>query len=182
MSASGRTPGISYTKQIVIETPSKEDISRQEYEKEIAATVRSFLSKNDPGGNRFLCLVLFYGIPLRVGPAHPGLLEERRILELRAQLSSLKERAAGKDPQGTKEVKDDIARIENEISKLSMARQGASVDSEIALVMENKYPLGGWLPNRYFAGFQGKNRDREEPHGSPPPTPPYIRITYTAVR
>lgn len=26
------------------------------------------------------------------------------------------------------------------------------------------------------------NRDREEPRGSSPPTPPYIRITYTAVR
>jgi hypothetical protein len=26
------------------------------------------------------------------------------------------------------------------------------------------------------------NRDREEPRGSPPPTPPHMRITYTAVR
>jgi hypothetical protein len=26
------------------------------------------------------------------------------------------------------------------------------------------------------------NRDRGEPHGSSPPTPPYIRVTYTAVR
>src|SRR5512136_1834098 len=26
------------------------------------------------------------------------------------------------------------------------------------------------------------NQDREEPHGTSPPTPPYIRITYTAVR
>ena len=26
------------------------------------------------------------------------------------------------------------------------------------------------------------NRDREGPHGLPPPTPPYVRVTYTAVR
>src|SRR5262245_36813235 len=26
------------------------------------------------------------------------------------------------------------------------------------------------------------NRDRGDPHGSPPPTPPCVRITYTAVR
>jgi len=26
------------------------------------------------------------------------------------------------------------------------------------------------------------NQDREVPHGTPPPTPPYVRITYTAVR
>jgi hypothetical protein len=26
------------------------------------------------------------------------------------------------------------------------------------------------------------NQDREMPHGTPPPTPPYVRVTYTAVR
>lgn len=37
-----------------------------------------------------------------------------------------------------------------------MARQGASVDSEIALVRENTYPLEGWLPNKYYVGFRGR--------------------------
>jgi uncharacterized protein (TIGR03790 family) len=142
---------------VVIETSRGEEIGRQEYEKEIAAPVRRFLLRNDPGGTRFMCLVLLYGIPLRVGPARPGLLDELRILELQGQLSSLKDRAAGKDPQETKKVEDDIARIENEISRVGKARQGASVDSEIALVMEARHPLKGWLPNRYFAGFRGKN-------------------------
>jgi len=30
----------------------------------------------------------------------------------------------------------------------------ASVDSELALVLTQKYPLDGWLPNPYFLGFQ----------------------------
>nr|WP_320011955.1 TIGR03790 family protein [uncultured Desulfobulbus sp.] len=30
----------------------------------------------------------------------------------------------------------------------------ASVDSELALVLTEKYPLDGWLPNPYFLGFQ----------------------------
>lgn len=99
---------------IVIETSREEDIGREEYEKEIAAPVRSFLSRNDPEGRRFLCLVLLYGIPLRIGPARPGLLDEIRVQELRMQLSNLKERTAGTHPKETKGLKDDIARIEKE--------------------------------------------------------------------
>ena len=72
------------------------------------------------------------------------------------QLSNLKERTAGTHPKETKGLKDDIARIEKEISRVSMARQGASVDSEIALVRENTYPLEGWLPNKYYVGFRGR--------------------------
>jgi len=35
---------------------------------------------------------------------------------------------------------------------------------------------------RKIFDLRKNNRDREEPRGSPPPTPPYIRVTYTAVR
>ena len=142
---------------VFLETSTGEDIGREEYEKEIATPVRRFLVQNDPDGNRFLCLVLFYGMPLRVGPARLGILEELRVLELQKQLSTLKEKPLGKDPQDTKRRNDDIAHMESEITKINMARQGASIDSEIALVMENKYSLEGWLPNKYFVGFKGKN-------------------------
>ncbi len=87
-------------------------------------------------------------------------LDEIRIHELRMHLSSLKEKvkaAAGKPPQETKGLRDDISRTEKEILRVSKAWQGASVDSEIALVREIKYPLEGWLPNKYYVGFRGKN-------------------------
>jgi len=32
----------------------------------------------------------------------------------------------------------------------------AAVDSELALVLADAYPLAGWLPNPYFLGFKGK--------------------------
>jgi uncharacterized protein (TIGR03790 family) len=32
----------------------------------------------------------------------------------------------------------------------------AAVDSELALVLTDRYPLEGWLPNPYFLGFQGQ--------------------------
>jgi uncharacterized protein (TIGR03790 family) len=34
--------------------------------------------------------------------------------------------------------------------------QGAAVDSELALVREDNYPLDRWLPNKYFLGYRGK--------------------------
>ncbi|OPY70045.1 MAG: hypothetical protein A4E57_00798 [Syntrophorhabdaceae bacterium PtaU1.Bin034] len=139
---------------LVIETSAREDIDRDEYEKEIAAPIRKLLLRNDPEGHRFSCLVLFKGIPLRVGPPRLSVSEGMRMAVLQKELSDLMERKTGKETKG---LQEDIVRIEKEISQLGMARQGASVDSEIALVMENKHPLKGWLPNRYFVGFRGKN-------------------------
>jgi hypothetical protein len=31
----------------------------------------------------------------------------------------------------------------------------ASLDSEIVLVLEDAYPLSGWIPNPYFLSFRG---------------------------
>ena len=99
---------------IVIDATTDEDIGREDYDIEIAGPVRRFLERNDPEGKRFSCLVLLYGIPLRVGPPRLGLLDEMHVRELRMQLSSLKERAAGKKPEEARDLKDDIARIEKE--------------------------------------------------------------------
>ncbi|HQJ07860.1 MAG TPA: TIGR03790 family protein, partial [Deltaproteobacteria bacterium] len=144
---------------IVVETTTKEDVGREDYDREIAAPVRSFLLKNDPTMSRFSCLVLIYGIPLRISPPLLEPFDRIRLRELHMQLARLKEReqaATGRSPREIKEIKDDIARTENEISRVSKARQVASVDSELALVREDTYPLEGWLPNRYYAGFRGK--------------------------
>lgn len=138
---------------ITLTTSRQEVINREEYTKHVAAPVRSFLMKNDPEGNRYACLVLFYGIPLRVSPPRPSSADEKRIRGLRTQLSMLKTQAA----QQAEGSKNDITKLEEEISRLSNARQGASVDSEIALVMEDSYPLDGWVPNKYFAVFRGRN-------------------------
>ena len=43
-----------------------------------------------------------------------------------------------------------------EIDRIGKAFQGASVDSELALVREDRYSLDGWLPNKYFLGYRNK--------------------------
>ena len=62
---------------IELDTVTEEDIGRQEYERDIAGPIRDFLLKQDPEGRRFRCIVLMYGIPLRVGPPAPG--EEEKL-------------------------------------------------------------------------------------------------------
>ncbi len=147
---------VSVQNIINIDCTREEDVSREEYEKKIAAPVRSFLSKNDPQGIRFLCLVTVYGVPLRVGPGGLSAMNEIRVKELQLKVSALKEKAAGAQSPAAKESGDEIARLEDEISRIRRLRQGASVDSELALVMEDGHALEGWLPNKYFVGFKGK--------------------------
>jgi uncharacterized protein (TIGR03790 family) len=144
---------------VQIETSRKEQIGREQFEREVASPVRGFLTKNDPEGKRFKCIVLVYGIPLRVDPPRLTTQEQTRVLELRKRLAELQEKmktSDGSDPQPAKTMKDEIARTEKEIQQASKALQRASVDSEIALVMEKEYPLDGWLPNRYSVAFRGK--------------------------
>jgi uncharacterized protein (TIGR03790 family) len=78
---------------------------------------------------------------------------------LRLKLTDLKKKItqSGIPRQESETLQGDIDRLEEELQRLSKARQGASVDSEIALVMEPAYPLEGWLPNRYYVGFRGKD-------------------------
>jgi len=144
---------------LLVETSREEFIGREGYDREIAGPVRIFLLKNDPAGGRFACLVLFKGIPLRVGPARLGPFEKAQILQLKEELSGLtaKEKADGASPEKKKALRNDIVRIKAELLRVSRSDEGASVDSELALVMENGYPLAGWVPNRFFLGYQGRD-------------------------
>jgi uncharacterized protein (TIGR03790 family) len=105
---------------IQLDTAREEHISREAYDETIASPIRSFLRRNDPQGKRLGCIVLMYGMPLRVGPHKT------------------------------------IAALKNEVKPAGTATSGASVDSELALVMERQYTLEGWLPNRFFVGYRGK--------------------------
>ncbi len=142
---------------IRLATSNKEDVSRQDYEKEIAGPVRNFLSRNDPEGKRFACLVVMYGMPLRVG--HPVPTDEenvqidglqRRRAELAAQI------ALTKDQGEAKTLREQQAKVQNQLVGMDKLTGSAAVDSELALVMENRFS-SHWLPNKYFLGFRGMN-------------------------
>jgi uncharacterized protein (TIGR03790 family) len=145
---------------IELDTSKGEDVSREDYDKEIASPVRRFLSENDPQGKRFRCILLMYGVPLRVGPPAMTGEEKRLLLELqerKAELESEIEAAEKQDQKAIKTLRDEQGEIGKKIEKVAKYSYVASVDSEIALVMERHYPLEGWVLNRYFAGFRGRD-------------------------
>ncbi|HQP30609.1 MAG TPA: TIGR03790 family protein [Deltaproteobacteria bacterium] len=146
---------------IEITTTRKEEIDREAYEKQIAAPVRSFLKRNDPEGNRFACLVLLSGIPLRIRASQPALrdggMRAGRPLPKPNSIEKKAQAETGSPSQGTNPMKRGTADARDVTPRLIKPRQDASVDSELALVMEKAYPLEGWLPNRYYIGFRDKN-------------------------
>ena len=145
---------------IQLKAPSEEDCSRKDYEKYIASPIKAFLNKNDPGGDRFRCLVTMFGIPLRVRPPKLKSEEREELSKLKKQYDSIHDQInkaePQKDNQEIKALRETEAQIKRQIDRVSKTFQRAAVDSELALVREDSYPLDGWLPNKYFLGFRGK--------------------------
>lgn len=135
-----------------------ESCSREDYERKVLTPVRRFLEENNRR-KHVRCLVITYGLPLKIAsppmsPKERAGIEalEGRKAALERQLNSLKSR----DGEVTEGVKSELEGIEKELSFLSKADRGASLDSEIALVLKENYSLSGWIPNPFFAGNQGK--------------------------
>ena len=143
---------------IMVSVTDTETCSRTDYQKKVALPVRRYIEQND-SKSHIRCLQLIYGLPLKVAPSEltkkekveiNGLKKKKRELE-----NQLKKNNGGKR-EDQESIKKALGRIKKEISKLSKNDQEASLDSEIALVLEKDYPLSGWIPNPYYIGF--KNR------------------------
>ena len=145
---------------IQLKATSDEICSREDYDKGIASTVRAFLEKNDPASHRFHCLVMMYGVPLRVLAPKLTAKEQEELLGLQKQLEYRRGQIKKEGPEQAngefKSLREEEARITKEIDRIGKVFQGASVDSELALVREDHYSLDGWLPNKYYLGYRAK--------------------------
>jgi uncharacterized protein (TIGR03790 family) len=130
-----------------------ETISRVDYDKKIAAPVLQAL-QNRPA---IRCLLLMYGVPLRVAAPETGP-EERRLIEgLRQQQDEIQRRIEGLPSTAAEEKKrlaQEAAAVDADIARARKYDQSASVDSEIALVRAGSYSLSGPLPNPFFLGHR----------------------------
>lgn len=139
---------------IALRAPSREDCTREEYDEKIASPIRVFLEKNDPEGKKFHCLTLMFGLPLRIN--HPEMTsgEKKELSEFKKQhesiLQQIKDVEKLKDQEIINILRESEKRLKRQIDLSNKTLQGASVDSEIALVREASYPLNGWLPNKFF--------------------------------
>ena len=151
---------IPFDNLVQIKAPLEEWCSREDYDKSIASPVRAYLEKNDPAGLRFHCLVTMYGVPLRVLAPKLTPEEQKKVLELQRRLEYIRDQIKKQERQQSdeelKSLREEETKLKKEIDHVNKAFQGASVDSELALVREENYPLDGWLPNRYFLGYRNK--------------------------
>jgi uncharacterized protein (TIGR03790 family) len=143
---------------LLLRLPQKETCSRVDYEKKVVVPTKEFL-KNLKPERRIRCLVLMYGVPLRVAPTAPSKKTKVRIKILRAERRQIKEKLELKkneDETALNKLKADLQQINKRIAKLRNSDQESSLDSEIALLYQADYPLSAWLPNPYYIGNKDK--------------------------
>lgn len=114
-------------------------ISRQDYDRVLARTVRQFiLSLEEP--QQIRALVTCWGVPFRVqgrGPI-PGM--ERTAEQIRAHIEHLLDRENDAHK---------IRLLQMELDRLTGNQTGASVDSELSMVLFGDYELYRWQPNLF---------------------------------
>jgi uncharacterized protein (TIGR03790 family) len=153
-----QTRGIPEENLVRLWVTDEEWCSRKEYEKKVLEPLRKFIREH-PARKRIRCVVTVYGIPLKVLPPETGKIGREDLAKLGREREALGERLARiKDHESNEaeSLKKSLERVEAEISRVDKTELGASLDSEIALVLKQEYPLAGWTPNPLFVGHQGR--------------------------
>ena len=136
----------------------REECTREEYEQKVVQTVRKFIEKKS-STSRIRCLVTMCGLPLKISGPKMTPQEKDQVEDLKKKRKSLKDqlkKIEEKKDDHIKTVKTELKIINNQLSILTGANQRSSFDSELALVLEENYPISGWIPNPYFIGFKDK--------------------------
>lgn len=135
----------------------QEYCDRSYYNQKIASEVKEFIIRNDPV-KLIRCLVTTHGIPLKVGPEEIGKEAQKRIAEIKDQQNKI--RSDLKKLQESKGEENKIARLgeelktlDKELIQLDRRDTSSSLDSELTLVLEEKYNLDRWILNPFFHGF-----------------------------
>ena len=141
----------------------KELCSRDEYNRKVARRVRKHLLENDKQ-RRIRCLLVMYGMPLKVAPPEMTAAEKTQIQSLRKKQETLTKNLKNigdRNKERTKVLKKDLQSIKNQITQVAKTDQRSSLDSELALVLTENYSLHGWIPNALYIGFQNEGLPKE---------------------
>lgn len=129
-----------------------ETCSRREYDLNLAIPLRGHLL--DKGLlNSVRCIVLMYGMPLKIAGKGMSENEYRQKKDLNEQLNSLEEESvSSKEVVSKRKLGREIARVKKALSDSRIYfDRSASVDSEVSLVLCVPYPVEGWVANpRYI--------------------------------
>jgi len=133
--------GLSYT------------ISRANYEKQLAEPIRERLLSLGSSG-QIKCLLTTYGVPVKVGGRRPlkGLENKLKQLQESAEqeknkIEQLEKSGSGKSVIQKEKTNRKLAQLQSEINRITGKETGASVDSELSMVLFGHYELYRWQSN-----------------------------------
>jgi len=133
-------------------TQLTDTISRNDYDKWLAEPIREKLFSLEVA-SKIKCLLTTYGVPYKVGPRGPLKdLEDRlrQLQELAKQEKNAIEQLQQNSLVGSAEYNQRthrLAQLQLEIDRISGKETGASVDSELSMVLFGAYDLYRWQPN-----------------------------------
>ena len=142
-------------------TTDKETISREDYEKQIVAPVARFLEEKNKEGRGIKCLVLMFGMPLKITPPEFSQKEQKELSDLKKKQKTIQASIDKLDNENPEYIKlaDELKDLSATIKKLNDNHwsKGASLESELSLILTPEYPLEGWTGNPLFLPLQKRN-------------------------
>ncbi len=130
----------------------RDTISRNDYEKFLAEPTRERLL-SDAATGKVKCLLTTYGVPYRVGERGPLKAEQGRLKELQELAQKEKEKFQQLEQGGKsgsieyRRSKRELEQLQSDIDRIDGRETGASVDSELSMVLSGSYELYRWQPN-----------------------------------
>lgn len=132
----------------------KDSISRQDYEKKLAVPIRSKLYSPAFAG-KIRCLLTTYGVPFKAG-GRGHLKNSEQILkqllkqqqEQKNKLTQLELITSPQAERQKKKINANLARLKAAIDPIVGEETAACVDSELSMVLFEKYELYRWHRNK----------------------------------
>jgi uncharacterized protein (TIGR03790 family) len=128
-------------------------ITRANYEKQLAVPIRERLLSLGFSGH-INCLLTTYGVPIKVkgrGPLEGTIDKLKQLRKLAEQEKNRIERSTNNSSKESARQKENANRklkqLESEIDRITGKETGASVDSELSMVLFGNYELYRWKPN-----------------------------------
>jgi uncharacterized protein (TIGR03790 family) len=152
-----------------LDLPAGEDISRTAYDRDLAAPLRQLLKDRR---DKVKVLLSMYGVPLRVGREEPTAAQKEELARVRKEVGPLDkqrkelrdavkalEEKAKKEPSSPEardlparrrerdELEGRVRQLRERARWLEHAESEAAVDSELALLWQDRYELRRWQIN-----------------------------------
>lgn len=175
-----RLRGVPPENILTVALPVGETLPRAVYENELVPQVRAFIG--DPSRNgKIRCLLLIYGMPLRVGQRTPTDEQKAEAERIKPELDALREtiktsreriKALGEQAQRTAEEDNELktlreglpeqekreAELGQQYNQAVGAETQAALDSELALFAWPPYETWRWVVNPYHFAFPNERR------------------------